>query len=137
MIPDDRGVRPRCKCHDLPKGWVKDKRAADLSGGYWVCAVEIKARADRGNATPASKARRKRYREKLKAEGRCANGCGREVRPGYVQCRECVIFRNTDPATVRRRVEATNRQRTKERTDRIASAKAEIEAIQKRIRDAN
>ena len=126
------------------------KNGRTSTGQRWECSTEGKARSKRYNATDAGRdtgrrywtsakgqATAKRNYESLKAQGLCTRGDGRTARPGYTECAEHVTFRNTDPAAIRRRVDAHNRDATRLREERLAGKVAEVEAIQKRIRDAD
>ena len=112
--------RPRCECHGQPQH--KRGRLADGSQA-WRCSVAAGDQA----AT---------YRAKLAAEGLCARGDGRPVRPNYVECPECIEHRQTDPARIRQLYDARTRRATRERVERIAAGEAELAAIRERIREA-
>ena len=122
MIPDDREVvRPNCKCHGVP---MRKRSKTPAGRPAWKCAVAAAASAERARA-------------RLKAEGQCVNQCGRAVRIHYTECPECIEHRQTDPTRLRQIRDGHTKHEKKLREEKIAGRVAEIEAIQKRIRDAN
>ncbi len=120
-MADDRLVRPDCECHGVPMR----KRSKTRTGRpAWKCAVAAGESSDRA-------------RVRLKAEGLCVNSCGRPARQNYTECAECITHRQTDPTRLRQLRDNHTTHERKLREERIAGNVAEIEAIQKRIRDAN
>ena len=137
-------MRPLCK-HSLeadghdPTPMTRNGRRPKSGSQKWRCDRTPKRSAsqkryehsDKGKATKATRI------EEYKAAGLCRNGDGRPARRGYVQCAECVTFANTNPRRVLQKIDAHNRGAQRLREERLAGKVAEIEAIQKRIRDAN